>query len=447
MGKKWVIIPVEVKQREFLGRMLLACVAANSGYSVLLGHDRVIRRLAAYLPKGIIFDKSLGMARDRKVLRYHRLGYKLTALDEESTGFYVEPDLILPLRLSHEALERAEYWFCLSETIREHAARLFPNHADKFVTTGMPRTDVWRPEVNGIFGDETARIRAEHGKYILFCSNFAHVIHARSGAFLDQQYRRLAKSNSEISDFRLSTEQEGRDNLDKFVAVFPKIRTWFPHVKLIVRPHPSEDHEYWHSLAAKTGHFEVQTNGAASPWILGAECLLHHGCTTGVEAEIMGKPHIMYAPCPDKHHDTEMMKTFAPIVHTQDKLRAKLSSIMDGDYNQKDRNDLESYFASLTGELSSRKIVSSFHSIDVAPQKLRRWLKLMRFTPRHLIAQYWPRSRKAGSYSRQKWSETSAGDVAQIAARFQSLLGLENTLTTEEVFPQLFRIEKLETQE
>ena len=55
-GKRWLIIPLEVKVREFVPRLLVAAIAADRGYDVLIGHDRVVRRLAGHLPRGIMFD-------------------------------------------------------------------------------------------------------------------------------------------------------------------------------------------------------------------------------------------------------------------------------------------------------------------------------------------------------------------------------------------------------
>ena len=60
--KRWLVIPLEVQVRELVARLLVAAIAADRGYDVLIGHDRVVRRLARHLPKGILFDKALGMS-------------------------------------------------------------------------------------------------------------------------------------------------------------------------------------------------------------------------------------------------------------------------------------------------------------------------------------------------------------------------------------------------
>ncbi len=439
-AKRWLIIPVEVQVRELLGRLLVAAIAADRGYNVLIGHDRVIRRLARFLPRGVIFDKSLGAKNNPKVARYHRLGYKLTAIDEESTGFSTRPDLFLSLRLSDDSLARAERWFCLSQFIAGHAARIYPAHTQKFVTTGMPRTDIWRPQFRSLFTDEVDVLRRQHGDYLLFCSNFGTVIHARRGEFVDRQFYRFNRINPETADYRKQTEAEVYRNLVAYEQMLPKLREWFPNRKLIIRPHPSEDRDYWRAIAAKIDGAEVHDAGIATPWILASACLVHHGCTTGIEAELLGKPHVMYAPFPDAHHDTEIMKAFAPIEKDLDGLHTRFGEILAGKTNPRDRASLQQYFASLVGPSASEKIVSEFDAIAFEDGEIPSWLAWLRYSPRHLVAGYGPLTRAAKAYSRQKWQGVSLAEIRRTLTILAKSAALSQELVVHEIFPQLFKI-------
>lgn len=442
-GNRWLIIPVEVQVRELVAKLLVAAIAADRGYQVLIGHDRVVRRLARHLPKGILFDKALGVKTDRKVKRYARLGFRLTALDEESTGLYPNPEMFFSTRLSPEMLALAERWFTISDIIRDLAIERFPDHAEKFVTTGLPRADIWREPFHGLYEKERRRIFADHGRFILFNSNFGTVVHARRGDFVERQQSRHEKHYAGAIAYLKQIETEGGRNLDAFIDMLPRLREWFPSHKLIVRPHPSEDHAFWREAVGRTPGVEIHGAGIATPWILASELLVHHGCTTGIEAGLLGKPHVMYAPHPDHHHDTDIMATFAPIVQDLDALRAVAGDILGGaDLHQKPRRSLEKYYASLVGPLVSEKIVDEFDKLPSARGGLPSFLPALRFAPRHLVAQHWPRSEQARAYARQKWYGTSLDDVREKLSVMAGAASLGHEIAADEIFPQLFHLRR-----
>src|SRR5581483_2162938 len=73
--------------------------------------------------------------------------------------------------------------------------RRFPDLGDRIEVAGSPRLDVIGPKGRQIFDPEAKRIRAEHGPFVLFNSNFGSInsiwrdlqmvvnIAARAGAF------------------------------------------------------------------------------------------------------------------------------------------------------------------------------------------------------------------------------------------------------------------------
>lgn len=440
-ARRWLVIPVEVQVRELMARLLVGAVAAARGYDVLIGHDRVVRRLAAWLPRGALFDKALGMRGEKKIARYRRLGYAITALDEESTGFLSNPDYFLETRISPESLSKAERWFAISDAVRDKVAAARPGHAGRIVTTGLPRTDVWRPAFHGLYEPETAAIRSAHGPFILFNSNFGIIIHARDQAFARKQVERHQRQYEGALAYKEKMLSQLRPNLDAFLEMLPKLREWFPGHKLIVRPHPSEDRDFWRESIAGIDGAEVHDTGLAAPWILASSCLVHHGCTTGIEAELMGKPHVMYAPHPDDHHDTPLMADFAPIVHDLDRLESAIGKLLeDGDALRKDRAALEKWYAALTGRLASERIVDEFDRLDLPAGRPLGALKPLRFTPRHLVARYWPRSQRARAYSRQKWYGVELDDIRRRLAIMGEAAALDRAVVADEVFPQLFHL-------
>ena len=76
MKKPRLYIGIEIKVREFDAKLLLACVAAEAGYTVILGQQRVFKRRLEEMPRGIYLDKSVATAKAQKHLRLQNLVFK-----------------------------------------------------------------------------------------------------------------------------------------------------------------------------------------------------------------------------------------------------------------------------------------------------------------------------------------------------------------------------------
>src|SRR5690606_33523773 len=65
-------------------------------------------------------------------------------------------------------------------------------------------------------------------------------------------------------------------------------------VKIVLRPHPVENHGRWRDALGDCPNVRVVFQGSAIDWIAASRCLIHTGCTTGVEAFAFGKPVFRY---------------------------------------------------------------------------------------------------------------------------------------------------------
>ena len=438
---RWLIIPVEVKHREFLSRILLSAMAANAGYRVLLGKDRAVRRLAPALPTGIIFDKSLGTARHGKPQRFKKLGHKLAVLDEESTGYYGSPEQFLSVRLAEETLSACDRWYCISDKLRDHAINLYPKHKEKFHVSGLLRTDTWRPDFHDFYKEEKEKIEKRYGSFILFNSNFGGIIHARGDAFVKKQIRGQKAAYSNVEKRTEKIFEQGRPNLDAFIELLPKLKKWFPEHRLIIRPHPSETIAFWEEQFRNINGIEVISEGVVTPWILASSMLIHHGCTTGIEAEIMNRQHVMYAPYPDDHHDTEVMNTFAPIMKTEENLRKHIARNID--QPRKDsragQTKKESWFAALSGPFATTRIMDDLNDLAFVGGDLPQYLPLQ-VRLRMWMADIKPRSKREQKYSLQKWPGTNVEEIEEGLRVAAKGFKLKKNFSVKEVFPELFEI-------
>ena len=65
--KKTFVINIETKPRELNSRMMIAYEAIKRNYRVVIGSQDEISKLLKYLPKSIVFEKSISKNKIKKL--------------------------------------------------------------------------------------------------------------------------------------------------------------------------------------------------------------------------------------------------------------------------------------------------------------------------------------------------------------------------------------------
>src|SRR5690606_13390011 len=130
-------------------------------------------------------------------------------------------------------------------------------------------------------------LRREHGRFILINTNFPFV-----NAFVKELNLILRDSGEpEVSrtgrgmslEFALGMERHVQAIFQAFADLMPKLSRAFPDHTVVLRPHPSEDHDVWRRITAGLANVKVLHDGNVVPWLMACDVLLHNGCTTAVE--------------------------------------------------------------------------------------------------------------------------------------------------------------------
>ncbi len=367
---RWLIIPIELLARELPSRLLLACAAASRGYQVVVGNQSRIIQHISRLPRGIIFEKSICDHREPRLKSFSEMGLKICNSDEESDGMYMEPESFMNSRMTDQTLSVTSKFCCWSDLQREMLVERFSDFDDRFVTTGTCRTDIWRKEFHPLYADAAEDKRKRYGRYILFNSNFSHCIHHSGPDYMFESAESLGLIKSqEDYDFFVRQIEEGNANLKEYAEIFPKILEWMPDHHFVIRPHPVDDVDYWVQLTKGFPRTTVLREGPATPWILGADVVLHHGCMTAIETALLGRPAVFYGPKPDMSHDRALGTKLSVITKTPEELRAALTDAVQG--GQASMSALEKtrqYFSSLEGPFAFERILDALDEVALEPQ-------------------------------------------------------------------------------
>jgi surface carbohydrate biosynthesis protein len=291
---KILYLPMEIASRELDARLLLAAIAVERGFEVVLGQKWLIERNVERMTPGIYLSKTLTI-RDAKVLaRAHRNGYITAAIDEEIPGLVVHDKNFW--WMAPDAVRSTDLIF-IPGTFKSASMREALNLSDRHVRKAAnPRWDLLRKELRSVFEADVRDLQAKFGDFILVNSNLGLTNSHKGSAEemiqgLIDQGKVDAADKTLIQDLHDIADMEHK-NRGVLIELIPLIAKRFPHLKVVLRPHPSEQVDLWERWLSHCPAVEIVRQGSAIPWILASKVLLHTNCTTGVEAIALEKPAI-----------------------------------------------------------------------------------------------------------------------------------------------------------
>lgn len=365
---RWLLLPVETKAREFHAKLLLAAVAAEQGWQVLLGEQNAMVRQLAHLPRGVYIDKSIARTKTKHFKRLRDRGHRVAAWCEEGL-VYRNTESYLHERIDLDSLAEVDAFFCWGGVQREAILRKAAGQEDKLIEAGNPRFDLLRTGYRDLFKAEAERLRREHGAFILVNTNFARYNHFNGeNHLIEVQKERGAIKTAEQEQFFVDWRDFLGELFHAFAAVMPELARAFPGRKIILRPHPSENHRRWAEICAGINGVEVIYEGNALPWLLAGEVLIHNSCTTGLEAYLMDRPVLTYRPVTSNTYDSPLPNAISQDVRTPEALIAGVRQALDGgsvDGGAEGRSLAGRYYASLDGPLAANRVVDALSRLDI----------------------------------------------------------------------------------
>jgi surface carbohydrate biosynthesis protein len=358
-----LLLPVETLNRELDAKLLVACVAAESGFSVIIGSKRDIHLQIDRLPAAIYVGKSLSVSNRKLYRKLHELGYLVASGDEEALVYY-SPESYRAAKLWPDTIRSVDVLLAWGEENRELWRGYSGYDGTPIYVTGNPRIDFLRPEMREYWSDDVQALNQRYGKFILLNSNFGKVNHYRSDRSV--QLHKLEQAARDVTakdsfDVRLAAHRLAL--FKEFQTMAVELAAAFPNRTLVIRPHPSESHETWRELTAAYPNVRVVHEGNVIPWLLGAEAVVHNGCTTAIEAYILGRPAITFRPVISDEFDlrlpNELSYNAADIPAVRGLIEQALAGRLQRSTEQRDAQDrlVSRYIEGLDGLLSSERSV------------------------------------------------------------------------------------------
>ena len=459
-----LLIPVENQVRELDPKLLLACVAARYGFSSVVGSRRELEFSIDTFPPGSIYlSKSMTI----RSLLFFRVADKfchdIVAWDEEAL-VHLPPETYFSRRLNPKSMKYVSHLFAWGQDNAE-LWRQYPQlpNGTPIHVTGNPRSDMLRSEMRPYYEKEVEEIRKGFGDYILVNTNFNHINAFGPDMNLFKPVNKPGQSpkfGRAARGMSLKYAEGLRDHkravFEDFHQLIPALDRAFPDLTIVVRPHPTENQEVYHKIAARCKRVRVTNEGNVVPWLMGAKALIHNGCTTGIEAYMMRVPAISYRATVNEDYDNGFYRLPNMLSHQCfkfEELREMLQRILAGELRAADGSErkalIDHYMAAHEGPLACERIVDVLlkmvdgrfqTSKPKSSNNLQRWIVAKGLHFARDIKSHLPGSHNRPEFQRHRYPQISIDEIQKRLLRFQQLLGEHNKLKVEQIFDQFFCI-------
>lgn len=334
---KWLIVPLEVVERELNGKLLICSEAVKRGWGCIVGTNKEILESLNSLPAGAVLVKSVQAHELSYLKRLSKQGHKIICLDEEGL---VQNDLhfMVTVRSTQKTLAEVDAFLLWGAEQCGAYDAAYSQFSDKFHVVGNPRIDLWdKKKYHALMAPAVKGIKSQYGDYIIIPTSFGAYNHmmGRDGAL--HIYKAGNKHSQQHYKFLVGYQNYSKPLFYAFLNIIKPLSDKFPEKAIIIRPHPSENPEVWYKLAKKLKNVHVAFSGGITPWLLGATAVLHCGSTTAVEAHLLERPVISYYPgYNDPEYKLEVPAKISINASKEQEVLDVLQQICDGeDINEK----------------------------------------------------------------------------------------------------------------
>lgn len=356
---KFVFLPIEVMNREYKAKLFLANFFLNAGYSVVIGSIWHMDKFLDNAENTVYITKDFYKYRSDFLKSLHKNNHFVVGWDEEGL-IYDTDDYYIGTQLNAETLTALDLIITWGERQGRTIEKFLPSCRSRICSLGNPRLDLLSPNITKkIFEKEIDYIHDNFGRdYILVNSNFnvaTRKDYDSIGAVID-----CNGSSENTIELVEKFDKLAKKLAPKFFIMVKHIAKQFPKKTIVFRPHPAENVKTLKDIFAKYDNIHVVKKFAINPWLVCASLVIHSGCTTGMEAAIMGKKVISYQPIISVPYPETIPNKVSKIVHTEDELFTiiqSLSEYCDKSLSDEQKSIIQDYVSIDHSKTSSERIV------------------------------------------------------------------------------------------
>ena len=297
-------VPLEIKNRDFLGRLLLSLeVCKKLKWNIYFGFRGDVNYFAKNFTPGIYH----GLATIRNFENLYedikKNGNLITISDEEGLVTYSEK-YYTSFKISNKNLDLADFIFTWGEKNKKVLEKF--TDKKKIVVSGNPRLDLLKSPFKSIYDDEIKMIKEKYDNFFLICTNFSYTNYFDKNIKYSEllKKRNFFTSDKDLEEWYKYEEVKKKifDELIKFLEKSNQVKD----AVFVIRCHPSENQETYEVFQKKFKNVFLDNSYSVHPWILACKGVINHYCTTTFESLVAEKNVYTIKPDYDTTFEDEL---------------------------------------------------------------------------------------------------------------------------------------------
>ena len=437
--------------RELDAKLLLACVAAERGFPVIIGSRAFVHYKVSMLPRGVYLAKSMRTLSIRMFEILRQLGHVIVAWDEE--GLMRWPDAeYYRSRLSPVTMGQISHLIAWGPD-NARVFREYPGYSGTPIhVTGNPRIDLMRGELRDYYQPDIKDIHNRYGEFVMINTNFGLVNHYYPKLGALKKAVEAADAGS-ANPYDVAKGEHKLNLFTGFLEMLPPLCEALGNTTIVLRPHPSENHEPYDAIARRYPNLKIANDGGINPWLMATRALIANGCTTMIEAAVLGTPAISYQPVVSDAYDDDLPNSLSHRTFSIDELCGKVAAVLDGQQgaleDETRRSILDQHIAALDGALAAERMVDvledgGYHERRPDPAPLTRyargWIHNTLRTAVKQINMRRPGHRNNLAFHAHRFPDISVDQIMERIERMGGLLGRFKSVRVEPHSKHIFSI-------
>lgn len=334
-----ILLPIETINREIDFKLVLASILSGRGFKIYIGQHDFLMSLLPELENGLYIGKNIFHRRPEveKGERYYQLkkrGFDIVYLHEEGAVYYgKEDDWVNVLRRHYDPNffdedDRICVWGNFQS--RVDAAR---SRGLNISVTGHPRFDLYKKKWSGYFEDKVAKVKEKFNDYVLIIGSYGYANHGIGVDYVFSEATNYVVSDQENRLDRVGYYTYSTRQMVSIIELTHHLAIRYPRRNFVFRPHPSENFDYYKAVFNGVGNIKVIHDGEVNPWILGAEAVIHDGCTTAIESTLAEIPVINFKAFYSEKYDIWLPNQLGKRATSMEEVFEILDNISEYDFS------------------------------------------------------------------------------------------------------------------